>query len=66
MRWECARGCGTGGAKQYATTVEAARFAAAFDKHDADELGRRAPLIGMFPLRLWHRLRTRPNGVDHG
>jgi hypothetical protein len=59
MRWECERGCGAGGSKEYASAEEAARFAAAFDRDDRDELGRRAPPLGMFPLRLWWNLRRR-------
>lgn len=59
MRWECERGCGLLGSKRYLTTNDASRYAAAFDlRHDRD-LGRRAPLIGLFPLRLWRRLRQR-------
>lgn len=58
MHWECARGCGhAGGAKTYATAEQAQRYAAAFDRHEARELGKRAPLIGLLPLRLWRRLR---------
>jgi hypothetical protein len=59
MRWTCERGCGAGGAKEYATAAEAARFAGAFDREDRSELGRRAPLLGLFPLRLWWTLRNR-------
>jgi hypothetical protein len=59
MRWECERGCGAGGAKEYPSEAEAARFAAAFDREDRSELGRRAPFLGMFPLRLWWTLRRR-------
>ena len=59
MRWTCERGCGAGGAKEYATDAEAGRYAAAFDREDRDELGRRAPLLGLFPLRLWWHLRRR-------
>lgn len=59
MTWECERGCGSGGQKEYATADEAARFARAFDKRDASDLGRRAPLLGLFPLRLWRWLRSR-------
>jgi hypothetical protein len=59
MRWACRR-CGqSSGAKEYATATEAARYAAAFNKRDADDLGKRAPLIGLLPLRLWRRLRSR-------
>ncbi|HET9841277.1 MAG TPA: hypothetical protein VFQ01_04655 [Nocardioides sp.] len=58
MVWECERGCGQLGSKQYATSEEAIRFAAAFNRKDSDDLGRRAPLIGLFPLRVWRRLRS--------
>jgi hypothetical protein len=51
MRWSCER-CGAGGEKTYATAGEAARYARAFDRKERAELGRRAPLLGMFPLRL--------------
>jgi hypothetical protein len=59
MSWECERGCGAGGVKDYATAAEAARYAAAFDREDRSEVGRRAPLLGMFPLRMWWTLRNR-------
>lgn len=59
MRWECARGCGIIGTKRYATADEAKHYAASFDRRDSDALGRHAPLLGMFPLRLWHKLRRR-------
>ncbi|WP_228759896.1 hypothetical protein [Pseudactinotalea sp. HY158] len=53
MRWTCTRRCGAGGRKEYADPESAARYAHAFDRRDRDDLGRRAPLIGLFPLRLW-------------
>jgi hypothetical protein len=56
MRWRCAR-CGAGGDKRYASAREAERYARAFDREDRDDLGRRAPLIGLLPLRIWRRLR---------
>jgi hypothetical protein len=59
MRWTCERGCGAGGEKQYESAAEAAQYAAAFDVEDRDELGRRAPVLGMFPLRMWWTLRNR-------
>jgi hypothetical protein len=59
LRYACERGCGAGGQKEYATAAEAARYAAAFDREDRDDLGRRAPLVGLLPLRLLHRLRRR-------
>jgi hypothetical protein len=58
MTWRCQRGCGAHGSKTYPTADQARRFAAAFDREDRDDLGRRAPLLGMFPLRLWRRVRT--------
>ncbi|MGH3423571.1 MAG: hypothetical protein ACRDO8_02510 [Nocardioidaceae bacterium] len=58
MRWRCERGCGAGGTKEYDSAAAARRYAAVFDRRDASDLGRRAPLIGLFPLRLWHRLRS--------
>lgn len=59
MRWDCER-CGeSGGEKRYGSPAEALRFARAFDREDRDELGRRAPLLGMFPLRMWRALRRR-------
>ena len=59
MRWECQRGCGAGGSKTYASSAEARHYATAFDREDRDDLGRRAPVLGMFPLRIWHNLRKR-------
>ena len=59
MRWTCARGCGAGGAKTYATADDAGRYARAFDREDRDELGRRAPLFGLLPLRIWRAMRRR-------
>ena len=56
MTWGCER-CPAGGSKRYATTAEAARMASALDVRPTADLGRRAPLIGLLPLRLWHRLR---------
>jgi hypothetical protein len=56
MLWECERDCDAGGRKTYDSPAEARRYAAAFDREDRDELGRRAPVLGMFPLRLWHKI----------
>jgi hypothetical protein len=58
MRFECSRGCGAGSSKRYASAAEAVRYAAAFDREDRDELGRRAPL-SLLPLRLARRLARR-------
>lgn len=59
MRWECQRGCGAGGAKVYHSAAEASHYATAFDRDYLDDLGRRAPLLGMFPLRIWYKMRSR-------
>jgi hypothetical protein len=59
MRWECRRGCGAGGSKRYASEPDAARYARALDREDRDDLGKRAPLLGLFPLRLARALRRR-------
>lgn len=59
MRWECARGCGVGGSKTYPSALDAARYAHAFDRRDSGEVGRRAPLIGLLPLRLWRHFQDR-------
>jgi len=57
MRWACER-CGeAAGAKNYPTADDARRYAAAFNKRDVEDLGKRAPLIGLLPLRLWRRVR---------
>lgn len=60
MEWSCARGCGESGSKRYADAESALRYARALDRQDSDDLGRRAPLLGMFPLRLWRLARRRP------
>jgi hypothetical protein len=52
MRWQCKRGCGAGGAKRYETAADASRYASVFDREDRQDLGRRAPFFGLFPLRL--------------
>lgn len=57
MTWECQRGCGAGGSKKYPTEAGASRYAAAFDREDRADLGRRAPMLGMFPLRIYRRVR---------
>jgi hypothetical protein len=59
MRWQCQRGCAAGGEKQYATAADAARYAAALDREDREDLGLHAPLIAGLPLRLARVLRRR-------
>jgi hypothetical protein len=56
MRWDCARGCGAAGSKRYPSAAQAARYAAAFDREDAEDLGRR-PLLSLLPLGLSRRAR---------
>ena len=57
MRWTCQRGCGARGEKVYPTPADARRYASGLDREDRDDLGRRAPLIGLLPLRIWRALR---------
>jgi hypothetical protein len=59
MRWECVRGCGAGAAKTYSSAAEAERYAQAFDREDRASLGKRAPLVGLLPLRIARALRRR-------
>jgi hypothetical protein len=59
MSWTCER-CGSpGGRKDYATADEAEQFVRALDREDRSDLGRRAPLIGLLPLRIWRAWRDR-------
>lgn len=60
--WTCDRGCGDAGSKEYETAADAARYARAFDREDREDLGRRAPLIGLLPLRLLRGFRNRRSG----
>ncbi len=60
MHWECERGCpGTARSKTYPSAQDASRYAEALDKRDASDIGKRAPLIGMLPLRLWRKFANR-------
>lgn len=38
---------------------DARRYAAAFNRRDSDDLGKRAPLLGLLPLRVWRRFARR-------
>lgn len=62
MRWECERACGAGGSKQYASAADARRYASELDRRDGEDLGKRAPFLGMFPLRIYRALRRRGSG----
>ncbi len=57
LRWSCERDCGTEGHKTYASAADAVRYATAFNRRDSDAVGKRAPLIGLLPLRLWRLIR---------
>ncbi len=59
MTWSCQRGCGAGDSKTYESAARAAHYAAALDTEDRDDLGRRAPLLGLFPLRMFRWLQRR-------
>jgi hypothetical protein len=59
MRWSCRRECGSGGAKRYPTSEDAARYAAALDREDRADRGRRAPIFGLLPLCIARALRAR-------
>ncbi|WP_433228693.1 hypothetical protein [Actinomadura formosensis] len=66
MRWWCARECGAAGSKEYSTASEARRYARVFDKKDTDDLGRRAPLVGLFPLRMIRAMQKRAGRTRAG
>ena len=51
MHWECERDCGFAGEKRYVDAVAARRYAAAFDREDRHDIGRRS-LLSLLPLRL--------------
>jgi hypothetical protein len=57
LLWSCQRHCGEAGTKCYPNAPAARRYAQAFDREDRDDLGRRAPLIALLPLRLWRYYR---------
>lgn len=59
LRWHCRR-CGRPlGQKDYGDPDRAGRYADAFNRRQSDQLGRNAPLVGLFPLRIVHALRSR-------
>lgn len=58
LRWACQR-CDEQGSKSYADAESARRYARAFDREDRQDLGRRAPLIGLLPLRIWRSMQRR-------
>ena len=57
--WTCERGCTARGEKTYDSADQAARYALHLDRDVRRQLGKRAPLLGMFPLRIIHSLRRR-------
>jgi hypothetical protein len=62
MHWECERECDMKGSKRYGSPEEAAHFAAAFDREDRDDIGRR-PLLSLLPMALARRLASRGSGT---
>ena len=56
LRWCCARGCGAGGGKTYDSPEQARRYAAALDRPDSADIGKR-PLLSLLPLGLARRVR---------
>ena len=56
LSWSCERGCGAGRSKRYASASEAARYAAAFDREDRHDIGRR-PLLSLLPIGLARKSR---------
>lgn len=59
MQWRCQRCGALGGEKTYPTASDAERYARALDREDREDLGKRAPLIGLLPLRIARALRAR-------
>jgi hypothetical protein len=59
MVWRCARGCGAGGSKRYESAEQAERYARSLDREDREDLGRRARLLGLLPLRLARALKRK-------
>jgi hypothetical protein len=57
MLWECARKCGAGGSKQYATADDARRYALGLERESAPDRG--PPLIAALPLRVVRRALAR-------
>src|SRR3954467_12384728 len=65
MRWSCERGCGEGGSKRSASAADAQRYARAFDRRDAEDVGKR-PLLSLLPLWLARRGGGRPGARRRG
>ena len=57
MLWECVRGCGAGGSKEYATSEDARRYALGLERDAVADRG--PPLIAALPLRLLRRALAR-------
>jgi hypothetical protein len=55
MRWTCARECGAGGEKRYASAADAERYARVFDREDRDAIHRGPAMLSTLPLRLFKR-----------
>jgi hypothetical protein len=57
LRWECLRGCGAGGSKQYARPEDAERYARGLER-ETGAADRAPPLVAALPLRLLRRWRA--------
>ncbi|MDT5012503.1 MAG: hypothetical protein QOH57_4120 [Mycobacterium sp.] len=67
MRWECDRGCGQdSGSKEYSIEDDAVRYATALNRRDTADIGKRAPLLGLLPLRLWRMTRNHQRTTRSG
>lgn len=44
LRWDCERGCGTGGEKAYDSAERASRYARHFNRKDSSSPGTRFPI----------------------
>jgi hypothetical protein len=53
MLWECVRGCGAVGSKEYGTAEDASRYALGLERDAAPDRG--PPLIAALPVRLLRR-----------
>jgi hypothetical protein len=66
MRWRCQRDCGAGGAKEYASAADAARYATVFDREDRDSIYRGRAMLSVLPLRLLGRRRAERRAREEG
>jgi hypothetical protein len=65
MHWACERECGMGGSKEYENPRFARIYAAAFDREDNEDLGRRAPLSMAVFSALRRRFHSEASRENH-